>query len=233
MKSKKSITPKAVDELLAKELLQLSVEDRNGIQEEIHGVRCLAKEETPEFIYNALRQLDFELNNDESIPPSQKSAYIRSQELQMVQQHATYVNGTEFRLRILRCELFDVKKAARRMVNFLNYALEYFGEYALVRPIRISDFTKSELKVFKTKGWFQFLPFRDRSGRRIFIFFPGMLSRNDSPVRIVEKSGNDSESTEEGAEEITLWLRVGDQNIVCYFFLLNIKKMPTSVIAHF
>ena len=195
------------DELLSKELLRLSVEDRNGIQEEIHGVRCLAPEETPHLIYTSLCQLAFELDNDECIPPSQKRAYLKSQQLQQQQQQQqqqqTYVNGVEFRLRFLRCELFDAKKAAKKMVSFLNYALDFFGEYALMRPIQISDFTRAELKIMRTKGKFQFLPFRDRSGRRIFFCFPGMLSSNDNENDTTSNcNSNSNGNSESSADEL-------------------------------
>jgi len=183
------------DELLSKELLRLSVEDRNGIQEEIHGVRCLAPEETPHLIKTSLCQLAFELDNDECIPPSQKRAYLKSQQLQRQQQQQTYVNGVEFRLRFLRCELFDAKKAAKKMVEFLNYALEFFGDYALMRPIKISDFTKAELKIMRTEGKFQFLPFRDRSGRRILFCFPGMLCSNDNDTTNNSNSNSNGSSS--------------------------------------
>ena len=74
-------------------------------------------------------------------------------------------------MRFLRCELFDVRKAAQRMLKFLDIALELFGEDALRRPIRLSDFSKEEMRYLK-KGRYQVLPNRDRSGRRISVFFP-------------------------------------------------------------
>jgi len=155
--------PKYVDTLLSSELLRLSLKDRNDIQEEIHGVHCLAPEETPELLEQTLRNLDLEL---EKLPPDETKAYQRSQRIPN-----TYVNTLEFRLRFLRCELLDAKKAAKRMMFFLNTALEFFGESALERPIRLSDFKKEELKYMR-KGRIQMLPFRDRSGRRAVVIFP-------------------------------------------------------------
>jgi hypothetical protein len=155
--------PKYVDTLLSKELLRLSLKDRNAIQEEIHGVHCLAPEETPGLLEEALRKLALEL---EKLPPDETKAYQQSQRLP-----STYVNTVDFRLRFLRCELLDAKKAAKRMTFFLNTALEFFGECALERPIRLSDFKKEELKYCR-KGRYQWLPFRDRSGRRAVVIFP-------------------------------------------------------------
>ena len=177
--------PSAFDNLLAEEMNNLSFRDRNDLQEEIHGVRCLAIEETPELVKKALSQLAYEI--DKRTPDSQKTAYLISQQqtkeipeqqrilqelhaLEPLPQH-TYVNDDEFRLRFLRCELFDIKKSAARMLCFLDLVLELFGEYALRRPIRLSDFSKEEMQQWR-KGRYQLMPNRDRSGRRCSVLFP-------------------------------------------------------------
>ena len=154
------------DDLLAKELLKLSVEDRNHIQEEAHGVRCMAPEETPSLVEDSLVQLTNELDQ---IPNSQKRVYMLSQQRPASK---AFVNSRDFRLRILRMELFNCKLAAERIVRVCDALLGLFGWYALERPIRLSDFSNAELKVIR-KGRFQPLPFRDRSGRQVAIIFPG------------------------------------------------------------
>lgn len=165
--------PDVVDELLSKELMQLSVNDRNEILEEIHGVRCLAPAETPEMIENALSELERELEN--GVPEDRKRAYEMSQELSK-----TYVNETDFRLRFLRCELFDTHKAALRICEFLDLVMQLFGDFALRRPIVLDDFSKEELRDFR-KGLYQFLPFRDRVGRKIVTIIPGKEMENIKP----------------------------------------------------
>ena len=170
----------SIDELLSTELLNLSFQQRTDNQEEIHGVKCLAIDETtchPEFVNESLRQLHQELN---SLPDNIKRAYIRSQQLNsLVNNNSTfnnnnkeaqegnnntaeikgghnkeccYINSKEFRLRFLRCELFNISKAAIRMVNWLDAVLHSFGEYALEREIKITDFTKNELRRMKSSG---------------------------------------------------------------------------------
>ncbi len=155
---------KDVESLLSSELMRLSINDRTAIEEEIHGVSCLAPEETPQFLDMSLRQLLAMLND---LPSDVSVGYRQSQGFQN-----TYVNSADFLLRFLRCELFDVQKAALRIAKFLDLCIEYFGVYALQRPIMLSDFNKEELKYFRS-GRVQFLPFRDRSGRRVAILFPG------------------------------------------------------------
>ena len=66
----------------------------------------------------------------------------------------------------MRCELFNVHKAAERFVRYLDFVAEVYGEYALQRPICMSDFNREEMS-FLREGKFQLLPYRDRSGRRI------------------------------------------------------------------
>jgi hypothetical protein len=44
--------------------------------------------------------------------------------------------------------------------------LEYYGTEALLRPLCMSDLGKEEMELLRS-GEYQFLPFRDRSGRRV------------------------------------------------------------------
>lgn len=149
----------------SKAQLNLSFNDRNAINEEIHGVSCMAPEESPELINSALYGLNLELNTIQ-----EKSAYNRAQEMYRtggggVGQHG-YVNTNAFRLRFLRCELFDTKKAAARMVKYLDLMYNTFGPYALTRPVRLSDLSREEMS-FLRGGDYQLLAYRDRSGRRL------------------------------------------------------------------
>ena len=153
--------PKELESYISKELMKLSLKARNGIDEEVHGVCSLCPDENPEFIDSALLELSAELDRiPDNSPP--KAAYMASQKFP-----DTYVNSTDFRLRFLRCELFDAKKAALRLVRFLSFASELFGPEVLQRPILYSDLTKEEDKIFR-KGYIQQLPYRDRAGRIVF-----------------------------------------------------------------
>jgi hypothetical protein len=197
----KARDPQGVEELLMQEMMRLSHNDRNDIQEEIHGVKCLAVEETPELVERALYELACEV--DERTPDHQKKAYLQSQqppkelpehqrilhELHQLEPlpQSSYVNDVEFKLRFLRCELFDIPKSAKRMLNFLDLVLELFGDYALRRPIRLSDFTKEEMRHMR-KGRFQIMPNRDRSGRRLSTIFPEHEHAKCPPLTKVSSS---------------------------------------------
>lgn len=153
--------PKQAEDLITKDLLRLSFNDRNAIHEEIHGVKNSFPEETPELLQLSIRALAIELARIQDKP-----AFDRSQELFP---HDTYVNTANFRLKFLRCELFDAKKAAARMVAYLEILDDLFeGNFFLQRPIRITDLSKAEMKLLRLGIW-QLLPYRDRSGRPIYM----------------------------------------------------------------
>jgi len=159
-----TIDPNDVDQILSRELANLSVQGREAIMEEVHGVRCLAVEETLELLRSSLRRLSEELNLIVVKP-----AFNRCQELARTQFPKTsHVNSPEFRLRFLRADFFDAKKAAMRLVTHLEIMMELFDgkEELLMRQIRLSDFSRTEMAILKT-GNFQLLPYRDRSGRRV------------------------------------------------------------------
>lgn len=170
----KEVIPKEVDELLTREMRQLTFQDRNKIQEEMHGVRGVQIDETPIMLSDSLVCLSREL---ELI--SNKPAYDRAQTLPR-----SYVNDSDLRLRFLRCEEFDAAKAAKRMVGFLDLLFEYFGLDALKRPVEISDLSKTELDMLRAGQVVQCLPFRDRSGRRILTLVGDFGLKYDYDARV-------------------------------------------------
>jgi len=178
------VEPHSMDNLLAQEFLSLSFQDRNAINEEMHGVSCLLPEETPELIQILLEKLVRELG---TIPSHEKRMYELCQSRygrkKSNEEGGSYVNDVDFRVRFLRCELFDAAKAARKLACFLDVVVDLFGEYALQRPIRLSDFTEDELQAFRT-GNLQLLPFRDRSGRRIVVAVEGCAIQIESALRM-------------------------------------------------
>mmetsp|Transcript_39887 Transcript_39887/g.44550 ORF Transcript_39887/g.44550 Transcript_39887/m.44550 type:complete len:614 (-) Transcript_39887:459-2300(-) len=162
-------TAATADKLFAKALTNLSFHDRTTIEDEIHGVSCIAVEETPDLLESSLIHFELELHRIDSKP-----AYDKAQELLLLSSNpfsiCCYINDNNFRLRFLRCELFDVRKAAKRFIRYLDFVAEVYGEYALQRPICMSDFSREEM-LFLREGGRQLLPYRDQSGRRIFSFF--------------------------------------------------------------
>jgi len=174
----------SVDNMLAQEILALSFQERNDINEEMHGVKSLTPDESPEMIYNSLNQLEAKLK---LIPSQDKKMYNLCKEKYggktSDQEGGSCVNDADFRLRFLRSKLFDAEAAARVLVNYLDVAVDLYGEYVLERPIRMSDFTDEELQIFR-RGNLQMLPYRDRSGRRIIVAVGGLALQFDSKLRV-------------------------------------------------
>ncbi len=171
---------KQADNLITKELSRLSVQDRNDINEEIHGVRSLARDETPEDLARSLGELDTVLSRMITNPASLRNAFDFGQRetgskkiTERNERDHVYVNDTNFRLRFLRCERFDAEKAAIRMIKYLDLILTLWGENALRRQIQLTDFSKDEMKLMRS-GCIQVLPYRDRAGRPILAFVGDM-----------------------------------------------------------
>jgi len=179
-------TAATADKLFAKALTNLSFHDRTTIEDEIHGVSCIAVEETPDLLESSLIHFELELHRIDSKP-----AYDKAQELLLLSSNpfsiCCYINDNNFRLRFLRCELFDVRKAVERYIKYLDFVAEVYGEYALQRPIRMSDLTNEEIKFLRT-GKTQLLPYPDRCGRRIIVF-PSTNQLDEVPKKSMLKVG--------------------------------------------
>jgi hypothetical protein len=80
-----------------------------------------------------------------------------------------YIRSFWFCIKLLRSELFDIKKAVDRYMLCIDFLVDYFGLFALERPLFLNDLNKEEHKLLK-EGQLQLLPSRDRSGRRVAVF---------------------------------------------------------------
>jgi hypothetical protein len=145
-----------IDAVLAEELNQMSFQEREAMYEEIHGVDSIVNE-TPEFVAERLEALANELQKILNKP-----AYDRAESTSK-----EYVTSQKFRLMFLRSESFDARKAAHRLVRFMEGKLKLFGPEVLTRPILYNDLDADDRKALKS-GMFQICPARDSSGRAIF-----------------------------------------------------------------
>jgi hypothetical protein len=152
---------KEIDDLLSKELQSLSIQKRTKVQEEVHGVTNLCPEENPAMMEEALKSMQQHLDAIQT-----KQVYDQLSPL-------SYLHTNEWRLKFLRCELYDCKMAAERLVRFTEYMHQEYDLEVLERPLKLSDLeTKcgtrgKEVMNSLKSGHTQLLPFRDRSGRRV------------------------------------------------------------------
>lgn len=176
-REKPNVDPKEADEILANEIKALSFQDRSKIQEEIHGVANLCPNESPQMMNEALCTMQQVLD-----ATPDKHIYDRISS-------SSYVHSTSFRLRFLRCELYNARKAAERFLRFIEYMEEFYDAEVLERPLQMSDLQKktgrrsNEVMSCFRSGQIQLMPFRDRSGRRIMVTNTRTLS-HEAVVRV-------------------------------------------------
>lgn len=119
-----------------------------------------------DFLRNVIRiSPDYEEEEEEDSTDSTMRTSGDESELK----RSCYVNDPKVRLRFVRAERYDSKKAAKRFVKFLKFTQELYGNFVADRPIQLSDLKTREEKRALANVSFQFLPFRDRSGRRVFV----------------------------------------------------------------
>jgi hypothetical protein len=151
--------PADTDKLLSSELQELSLQERNRIYDEVHGVAD-AVEEDIEFIETCLADLSLHINRIRK-----RSAYERA-----LFMFPRYVKDRAFRLSFLRAERFDTKDAAKRMVNFFQLKLDLFGLDKLVKDITLDDLDETARGTIALGETGQVLSTLDRSGRHVLIF---------------------------------------------------------------
>ncbi|KAL3930742.1 MAG: hypothetical protein SGBAC_011634, partial [Bacillariaceae sp.] len=152
-----------IDSLIANALNQLSLDEREALYYEMHGVDEIIKE-TPELVETSLDQLEIELERIRYTHPK-SSAYTLAEEIS-----PAYVQDQTLRIKFLRSEKFDVKKTAERIIRFFDCKLHFFGEEKLCKDITLQDLDKDDLKALKA-GFMQILG-RDRAGRAVFLVVP-------------------------------------------------------------
>jgi hypothetical protein len=150
---------KQVESLLTQELNQMSLKERELTYEEVHSVDKMIDEPT-EFVTERQKALERELR---MIPI--KPAYDQAEQISKV-----YVTDQKLRLQFLRAEYFNARKAAHRLVSFMEGKLHFFGPEVLARPIYLSDLDDDDFESLKS-GFRQLLPSRDRAGRAILLHY--------------------------------------------------------------
>lgn len=150
-----------VEKIIADELEKLSLVEHEKIVFDVHGITQVDQED-PENVNDMLGQVETEIDNIRS-----KHAYDLAKYL-----NESYVNDLSFRLRFLRCDRFDCKLAAQRIVRHFDVKRGLFGDgEVLARDVRLSDLSEKDMKALES-GFLQVLPSRDAAGRSIFSIAP-------------------------------------------------------------
>jgi hypothetical protein len=210
------VDPQDSDKILAKNLIQVPMDELEFGLHELHGVSHAIKE-TPELIDKCLLELEMEL---EKI--SKKAAYDLAKATSMANATNTNANANanttgnanttpsssapesvgcrKFRLMFLRAERFDAKNAAARLVKYCEGKLRLFGPDKLTKRITMEDLDEDDMVTLRS-GYMQLLPERDRAGRAIIVsilclrhcrFVENMVSRIRTVYCTVAGIGMDS-----------------------------------------
>ena len=161
--------PAEIDAMLAKEMNQLSMEERDEILFDIHGVAEMINE-TEDFVVERLDQLEVALANIPTKPEYDRAMYM----------DPDYVQNRKFRLMFLRADSFHAEKAAARMVMFFHEKQKLFGTELLCRDIQWKDLDTEDQESIEA-GFMQIFPVPDRAGRTILCLLP-MYKKHDAPL---------------------------------------------------
>ena len=149
-----------VDLDLVKEMNELSVQEREKVYDEIHGV-AKAQEESPEFVTQSIQEMDTALKN---LPRTRRKALDRASFL-----YPGLATDIKFKLMFLRAEYFDPGRSARRMAKHFEDKLMLFGEEKLVKKITWEDLDEEGQTACRS-GCCLELPQKDPTGRPIWFF---------------------------------------------------------------
>jgi hypothetical protein len=162
--------------LLALDLNKISLKEREEVYEDLHGVSGIV-DESPELVASRLAELEPEIAKIRC-----RDAYIAA-----ASKDSSYTSSRALRLKFLRAETFDSKRAATRLVGFFERKLEVFGPDPLARDILISDLSEED-KICLKSGLMTLVPEKDMAGRGIMTWMP-MLNREGfsvgSKVRVI------------------------------------------------
>ena len=157
------LTQEESNALRAREMNQLSTQEREQVYFDLHGVAEVLEEDAA-FVECKLTEFDEAIHRISGPHTAFQRAALMSPE---------YVENVDFRLKFLRGDRFDVEVAAKRFIAYFEHKLELFGPDKLTREMRLADLGEDGLANLKT-GFLQPLPTRDSSGRMTLVWMPGL-----------------------------------------------------------
>jgi hypothetical protein len=141
--------------LLVEELNTLSLQERQQVEEEVHGVADESKEDA-KYVEEKLEELNLQINKIRKKPAYDLALFLCP----------AYVTDRAFCLMLLRSECFDVVLIAKRVVKHFEVKLELFGIDKLVRDITYEDLDEDDRANVGGSHWW--LKAKDRAGRSLF-----------------------------------------------------------------
>ena len=161
------IQQEEIDALYARDMFNLSMEERNEALHDVHGISKVISED-PAFLLKKRSELRMAIER-----LAKKKTFVAYE--QVMATNPYYITSESFEVMFLRATRWNPKMAAKKSLNFLEAKLDLYGPSLLTRSIRIEDLDKDDKKCLES-GFFQFSPVRDVSGRAILCGFPPLLN---------------------------------------------------------
>ncbi len=153
-------TPNEMDRIIAKEMTDLSLQEREKAENDVHGVGTNGQED-PMLLQAGLLQLQHHLDS-----MKRGTVYEVAESLD-----SNYVHEHNFRLMFLRADRYNPKEAAERMIRFFDLKKNLFGTEKLVKNITMEDLSDDDMETLRS-GYMQLPSFWDMAGRTLLV---GML----------------------------------------------------------
>jgi len=141
-------------------LCELSVQERERVYHDIHGVPYHDQYLSPEAIREKLVEMRREI---EKVPVRKRMHYYRAKLLKPSLEH-----DDTFHHRFLWADHYDCAKAARRICDHFTHKVALFGTEKLVKRITLDDLNEDDLFSLRS-GANQILVQPDRSGRQVWL----------------------------------------------------------------
>ncbi|CAJ1969770.1 unnamed protein product [Cylindrotheca closterium] len=162
---------KQTEEFLAAECNKVTMEERAQALDDIHCVGR-ALEEVPETRARLLNEFDILVQYERN--PIYEIA---------INQNRAYVEDPSFRLRFLRCNMYDVHRSVRQMMRFLQHKATYFGEVKVAHDIIIDDLNDDDIKLLSS-GLYHIQEERDQNGRVVLYLMNQILGKSSVDTMI-------------------------------------------------
>ena len=177
-----------IDTLVADALKNMTLEERDNVYYEQHGVADEVQED-PETVSQSLEQMEHYL---QKLKGKGGGSAFRLAESKF----PDFVKDPKLRMQFLHAESFVPKKAAARMIRYFDFRKTLFEDEAFLgRKITLQDIKNNpqDLEALN-KGFLQVLPCRDRAGRIVLVLFPN--HRGDSPPECLVRNSMVFETTD-------------------------------------
>ena len=145
---------------LASDMAQMTVDQRNFVLEDIHGVHTF-NEEDPNYIDECIEQVYKEI---QKIPNSSRAAYNKANFLAPTK----VSKNRKFNVMFLRASSYDTRQAAKRIVKHFDFKQRLFGNEKLVKDITFDDLMEDDINAYKS-GYSLVLPGKDCTGRAVVV----------------------------------------------------------------